>query len=215
MPKTLLQEWSAQSIKPDCSIVLPDGCRDLIVNCVPNNAPQWFVSDLSNQAYPVHAVCSEVFHGYRLYPGVYIAQDKLLTAIKYKKDITQTDIYNLLDDFTVLSVDVAEALAFLAEDHLNSITFIANQLGVSERSLERLLTKHTKRSPIYWKSLARVRKAARATLNTVPLIQIAHEYGYTDQAHMSRDFKRWFGVNPTQFRSNKQVHKHIHDSGYG
>ena len=38
----------------------------------------------------------------------------------------------------------------------------------------------------------------------VPLIDIAHDLHYSDQAHFARAFRRWAGVSPTKYRSNLQ-----------
>jgi len=38
----------------------------------------------------------------------------------------------------------------------------------------------------------------------VPLIDIAHELSYSDQAHFNHAFRRWAGVSPSQYRSDLQ-----------
>jgi AraC-like DNA-binding protein len=39
----------------------------------------------------------------------------------------------------------------------------------------------------------------------VDLGEIAHEYGYADQAHLTRDFKRFSGQTPDQFTKVMRV----------
>ncbi|MBK9617544.1 MAG: helix-turn-helix domain-containing protein [Uliginosibacterium sp.] len=58
------------------------------------------------------------------------------------------------------------------------------------------MMRQTGRTPGYWKQLARTRRAARALAGSATLADIAFAHCYADQAQMSRDFQRWFGVTP-------------------
>jgi len=37
-----------------------------------------------------------------------------------------------------------------------------------------------------------------------PLMAIAHDLGYRDQAHFTRAFRRWTGMSPSEYRSHLQ-----------
>jgi AraC-like DNA-binding protein len=37
-----------------------------------------------------------------------------------------------------------------------------------------------------------------------PLMAIAHDLGYRDQAHFTRAFRRWTGMSPSEYRSRLQ-----------
>jgi len=47
--------------------------------------------------------------------------------------------------------------------------------------------------------LLRVQRARKAVLKGVPLNQITFDYGFFDQAHFSRSFKRFVGLSPNQY----------------
>ena len=64
-----------------------------------------------------------------------------------------------LADTCTLDARVEESLQALA--HAPSVTQAARSLGVSPRTLERLLHRHTAHPPAFWRSLARVRQTAR------------------------------------------------------
>ena len=78
---------------------------------------------------------------------------------------------------------------------MSALSTAHGRLGVSERSLERLLTQRTQRGPRFWRNLA------RALAGGKPLAQLAADHGYADQAHMARDLLRWFGATPTRLRA--------------
>lgn len=104
-----------------------------------------------------------------------------------------------LGTFTHQAPRVTEALHCLADT--DRVSAAVRQLGVTERSLERLLASATGRTPGYWLALARLRRAAQALADATPLAAVAADMGYADQAHMGREFRRWFGVSPGRLRA--------------
>lgn len=96
-----------------------------------------------------------------------------------------------------------------------NVTTAARALGLSERSLERLLLGGTGRTPVYWKRLARLRRVARALSPEVPLAELAVDHGFADQAHMTREFRRWLGTTPTRVQACASWRLLLAQSGYG
>lgn len=93
-------------------------------------------------------------------------------------------IRNRLDDPGFSSADLAEAL------------------GVSRSGLHRLLSKAVGEPPGRMIRHARLRRGARLLRSTEDRVaDIARLVGYTDPAHFTRSFKRWFGVPPSVYRS--------------
>lgn len=80
---------------------------------------------------------------------------------------------------------------------------VARDLGVSARTLQRRFVQSGLPSPEFWRLLARARRAAGLLATAAPLAGIACDCGYSDQAHMTRDFARWFGTSPAQLRRDK------------
>lgn len=109
------------------------------------------------------------------------------------------DVLDRLGTFTHQAPRVTEALHCLADT--DRVSAAVRQLGVTERSLERLLASATGRTPGYWLALARLRRAAQALADATPLAAVAADMGYADQAHMGREFRRWFGVSPGRLRA--------------
>lgn len=96
-----------------------------------------------------------------------------------------------------------------------SIASVVKQAGVSARTLQRLLRQKGLPAPDFWRRLGRARQAACLLRDSTNLTSIAYEAGYSDQAHMTRDFRRWFGLTPSQLRANSQCLLDVTQSGLG
>lgn len=208
----LLASWQVSAKENDTAVVLPDGCRDLIMKVVGNDKPTWLVSPLYDSAETVSIESGSTLMGFRLRAGVDIAEDKLLNALS-GNDGNIDDIPSLLSDTTNINGAVSEALDCLATD-VASVAVVAKELGVSTRTLQRLIVSHTNRSPQYWVLLARARRAARAITGGMSFAEIADIYGYADQSHMNRELKRWFNTTPSSIRTTPSSISQLYSVGY-
>jgi len=186
--------------------------RDLIMRHRTGGPVQWFVSPLEDHTYEVTLTAGVQLHGYRLKPGVRIDECSLLAAIQQRQP-ERDELQSYLSSFSQLSTRIAEALPCLASD-VGSVAQAANRLGVTPRTLQRLVTSETSRTPVYWLQLARVRRAARDVHRDLPLAEIADLHGYSDQAHMTREFKRWLSISPTSLRADAGVSSQLYEPGY-
>ena len=210
--ENLLAIWEAEPSSDGVTVVLPDGCRDLIIRAVSGRKPEGFVSALYDQANSVPVQAGTSLIGFRLQPGVHIDETELLASIP--EDVnTIDDIVSKLDDFTHRRQSVAEALDCLASG-VESVGQAARQTGVSPRTLQRLLIQETKRPPLYWLALARIRRAARMLHEPMPLADIADICGYADQSHMTRECNRWFAVSPSVLRNKPDLLLQLDSAGY-
>jgi transcriptional regulator GlxA family with amidase domain len=100
---------------------------------------------------------------------------------------------------------VARALLWM-EQHLASpmkISRVAAELGMSERSLERLFRSRLNETPQHSYLRIRLRHAKWMLENTgMSLASIAAELGFVDSSHMSRCFKSCYHALPGTFRSS-------------
>jgi AraC-like DNA-binding protein len=211
--EVVLSVWRHRARDRSRATVLPDGCCDLIGRTDRRGHTHWFLSTLSETAYSVGFEAGERFLGLRLCPGTSVASEDLLRAVDGCAPSDERELLARVEDCCRLDNSLTEALASL--EWAASVAAVASGLGVSTRSLERLVTDHTGRSPSYWKGLARVRRAGRALCKSDPLADLAIEHGYADQAHMCRDIRRWFGLPPTALRRRPDLLATLQASGYG
>ncbi|TDF37575.1 AraC family transcriptional regulator [Alteromonadaceae bacterium M269] len=213
MNNNLCAVWHSASTENTRAVIVPDGCRDLIVKSLdPDEGPQWFVSPLFECAEAINVEKGALYTGFRFKPGVRISESSILSVLKDKAP-DQEDVYNLIEDFTHLSSSTDEALSCLSANAA-SVKQAASQLGVGMRTLQRLVLKETAKSPSYWFQLARVRKAARALTQSKPFIEVADTYGFSDQSHMNREIRRWFKLSPSELAASSSIAAQLDDPGY-
>ena len=198
LPAVVLAVWRHAPQQTGPSFVLPDGCRDLIWHQTADGQSSWFLTQLYDTACRLEVAAGEHYCGYRLRPGTRVNEAAVLAALQHRSDPDSVDALALLCDCANLDPGLAEAMACLAD--ANRVAAATRQLGLTERSLERLVMCQTGRTPGYWRQLARARRAARALAGSAALADIACAHHYTDQAQMSRDFQRWFGITPSGLR---------------
>src|SRR5262245_6285187 len=78
---------------------------------------------------------------------------------------------------------------------------IAVSVGLSHSRVERLFKNESGKSPVQYHKELRLEKARE--LLKVPSLnvkQVRLEVGYQDHSHFFRDFKKYFGLTPLQYR---------------
>jgi len=82
-----------------------------------------------------------------------------------------------------------------------SLETLAREANLSPFHLCRVFRRETGLSPHEYQVLVRARLAKTHLANGLPISQAAVEAGFFDQAHLTRHFKRIFGVTPGQYLS--------------
>jgi len=211
--KSALVEWTFESYSPSKTVVLPDGCRDIIVRHCASKNSAWHLSTLCHESFPVVTSQHSTISGMRLRPGMSVKLTQLSSWL-HGRDPTELFNTDQLDEFCFISDNLTDALNCLASGN-GTVLSVATDLGVSLRSLQRLVKSETGQTPQFWFSLARIRKAGRALLNCDSLSDTAIDAGFSDQAHMNREMKKWFGKTPKQIMSDREVLDTLFESGYG
>jgi AraC-like DNA-binding protein len=97
---------------------------------------------------------------------------------------------------------VAAIVARITDDQeIRRVSQLSAEFGVPERQLQRLFAEYVGVSPKWVMRRARLHEAAlRADAGEpVSWAQLAADLGYSDQAHLSRDFTATIGVPPAQY----------------
>ncbi|MGG1633849.1 AraC family transcriptional regulator [Paenibacillus sp. FSL K6-3182] len=88
------------------------------------------------------------------------------------------------------------------EDEMETIKLIADSVGYSMSSVNRMFTQVYGVSPRQYLSTLMLKKAKLLLMNPEATVEsISARLGYHNIAHFSRQFKRWTGESPSSFRS--------------
>jgi len=228
----ILHPWFHRAEADGNAPVLPDGCCDLILCMAPGVAPRLLFSGLDRQPRRVSLVAGTVLVGARLRPGL------TATALGLDPRATMGATVDLRPDRLDLSrlpdradpedvASIATALAGSLRDvprrmvevmaglaTARGVRQAAGGLGVSERTLYRLVSDRTGLAPSIWIDLARARRAFSALATAMPLAEIAQIAGYADQPHLTRSMRQWFGRPPAALRASPELMRLSLDPGF-
>lgn len=97
---------------------------------------------------------------------------------------------------------VDEAMELLFSEHGARLTAIAEKLGVSPDAIRKEFRRHFDDTPRHYFTSYRVSHVARRLISSdMPLRELAEEFGFYDEFHMSRVFKREMGIAPSEYRA--------------
>jgi AraC-like DNA-binding protein len=80
-----------------------------------------------------------------------------------------------------------------------SLEALAREAGIGPFHLCRVFRRETGLSPHAYQIHVRMRLAKSLLMRGTPISRVAAEAGFADQAHLTRHFKRMFGVTPGQY----------------
>jgi len=104
-----------------------------------------------------------------------LQREKLVRAVEYIQDQLDTDL---------------------------TVSGIAQEVGMSPYYFTRLFKESTGQSPYQYVVDARVRKAKELlTTGKFTISEVAYHVGFVDQSHLTRHFKRVFGLTPKKLLS--------------
>jgi AraC-like DNA-binding protein len=111
------------------------------------------------------------------------------------------------------------AVAFAVENFQHrparTISFVTDQIGLSDRRFIQLFSQHVGLTPKLFCRVQRFQKVLRnitraAAGSVIDWPQIALTCGYFDQAHFIHDFRAFSGINPTTYVTNRtQFQNHV------
>ncbi|GAB2183419.1 helix-turn-helix domain-containing protein [Roseibium sp. LAB1] len=191
------EKWQHRIDRAERALILPDGCRDVLVVCETGQPERVFLTDLDFQPRISELAAGTRITGFRLRPGA-VVRDDVLQAIERDCERVEDILGNALDEANDLD-EVIVALTLPGA----SIEKVSKGAGVSLRTLQRRFREQGLPPPEYWRLLARARRAAGFLATDLPLVEIASVCGFSDQAHMTRDLTRWFGGSPAQLRRDR------------
>ncbi len=90
-----------------------------------------------------------------------------------------------------------------------SIQEIAHSLGYHRTHLSKIFKQYTGVSPMHFLLKIRMDRAQLLLLEELTIEQVASSVGYPDSLYFSKQFKKWHGCTPSDYRNN--VHTRVPD----
>ena len=218
MVNPIICTWEAQ-LPQGNGLVWPDGCRDLIAIIPREQRPKVICSGLDGSARQIICETETRFVGVRLAPGVTFPWDtgdprKMRLDVElsyYLPSFGQcwsfrTDRELVLNELIRQIDSMACPAPNWVANYFDELRtgMVVNIQSLSERSMRRKLVQATGAPPRYWQGLVRARKVGlEVSRSDTSLASIAADHGFSDQAHMSREIRRWFGCTPMTLRANR------------
>jgi helix-turn-helix protein len=108
--------------------------------------------------------------------------------------------YQTVDEF----VADLERLDLLSDDAVAMAALRGDEPETSTRSVQRHVSTATGLSANRIRQIVRAREAAERLMQGDQILDVAHDLGYSDQAHLTRDVKRLTGFTPGQTKQRDE-----------
>lgn len=92
---------------------------------------------------------------------------------------------------------------------------LAGELGVGERSFRRMIKDSLGIPPGKWLRQQRILEAVRRLREGCSVKMLASELGFRHQGDFCVEFKRWYGVSPSEFARGSSDPSHVAMTDFG
>lgn len=223
------QYWLSLNNTSPIYAALPDGCVDLVLEVTANSYRSWIYGSTTR---PTAIPCAAGTHylGIRFHPGQsrhFIAaaaheitdcREELRTLMLFPSERVATRIasealFDEIDEMLLATLShippvesyIDGIVQHIAARHGDTrVDDIAVRFGKSRRQMERVFLQTVGVPLKFFCMISRLKHAADLIVqpSSRSLTAVAHDAGYSDQAHMTRDFTRLAGVSPGQLRAH-------------
>lgn len=197
--------WSYTLIRAETGILLPDGCRDVVVRTDRDGTIRSTLTSLDMAPRTTCLSVGTCLQGIRLRPGTDVT-----SLIAHLPELSSTAI----DTFLPTDPELCELVAAMACPEMTPAR-LARRAGTSLRTVQRHLRQKGQPPLRFWQQLGRARFTASRLSVHSDLADLACSGGYADQAHMTRSFTRWFGLTPARLARRPDLLSQIAQSGLG
>ncbi|MFC4308794.1 DUF6597 domain-containing transcriptional factor [Steroidobacter flavus] len=221
------QYWLSLNNTSPVYAALPDGCVDLVLEVTASGYRSWIYGSTTQ---PTAIPCTAGTHylGIRFHPGQsrhFIAaaaheitdgREDLRTLMRFPAErvaahIASETLFDELDEILIAALGRAPPVESYIDgiiQHIDAhhgiarVDDVAVRFGKSRRQMERVFLQTVGVPLKFFCMISRLKHAADLIVHPASraLTTIAHDAGYSDQAHMTRDFTRLAGVSPGQLR---------------
>ncbi|MFW6275217.1 MAG: DUF6597 domain-containing transcriptional factor [bacterium] len=143
-----------------------------------------------------------------------IIREKLMSAtgVSERLKILEKELSAILDSKITIPKNFDVIFGSLKEiSNINQLTNFCNHHNINIRKLERYFNKYVGISPKSYASLSRFQNGLNQIIHNDynKLSDIAYNFGYFDQMHFIKEFKRFSGNTPKKFASRNDSMLHV------
>ncbi|MCZ8512017.1 AraC family transcriptional regulator [Paenibacillus filicis] len=111
------------------------------------------------------------------------------------------------EDASVIQQQVEQAIRWLTLQYYQPISIeqMAQSLGYHRTHLSKMFKQHTGMSPMHFLLKIRMERAKLLLQEPLTIEQVASSVGFADPLYFSKQFKKWFGRSPSDYRQDQQA----------
>jgi AraC-like DNA-binding protein len=205
--------WRTHDTSDGTYLAAADACWDMIfIRSVHGN--RVLLSGPSSRITPVPYRAGNRNVGIRFHRGTFLTHVPTSAMLDTTESLPMPDdetfllaglgfplpTYDAVDD---LVADL-ERLDLLSDDPVAMAALRGEAPGTSRRSVQRHVSSATGLSANRIRQIVRARTAAERLRSGELILDVAHDLGYADQAHLTRDVKRLTGYTPGQTKQRDE-----------
>lgn len=120
---------------------------------------------------------------------------------------SQDRVFSPHQPLSMMQQQVEQAIRWFTLQYPQPISMetVASTLGYHRTHFSKIFKEHTGLAPMQYLTKVRMEKAQLLLLKEpLTIQQVASSVGYTDALYFSKQFKKWFGCSPSEYRDKHQ-----------
>lgn len=111
------------------------------------------------------------------------------------------------EEASAIQQQVEKAIRWLTLQYYQPISIeqLAQSLGYHRTHLSKMFKQHTGMSPMQYLLKIRMDRAKLLLLEPLTIEQVASSVGFSDALYFSKQFKKWFGTTPSEYRHDQEA----------
>jgi AraC-like DNA-binding protein len=201
--------WRTHDTSDGTYLAAADACWDMIF-ITNHGSIRVMLSGPSSQITPVPYKAGNRNVGIRFVPGSFLTHVPASVMVDVTEELTMptpssfelagevwsVPTFDTADDF----IAELERRGLISDDPVVMATLRGEDPAGSTRSVQRHFSRATGLTAIRVRQIGRARTAAELLQHGRSILDVTHELGYADQAHLTRDLKRLTGFTPGETR---------------
>jgi AraC-like DNA-binding protein len=126
-----------------------------------------------------------------------------LILAEYAQDLHETTVPT--EEVSGIQQQIEQAIRWLTLQHNQPISIeqMAQSLGYHRTHLSKMFKQHTGMSPMNFLLKIRMERARLLLQESLTVEQVASSVGFADALYFSKQFKKWFGRSPSEYRQDQ------------